>query len=892
MRNSDTSSSAYIEKIKAQNIITAVASGGRSGTNGSFKTSTSINIGSILSVADLPEDPLIAPTDLVVTSVDDISAQISWVITSNIVTGSKIEYKVSTSDVWIPITVPGSSETYTFTGLISNTVYNIRVTSVNNTRFSRPSASINLTTPLARPTDLSAYNIQATQLNLVWVDNVGDIITSYDIEYSPFPYNVKFSKNIPYNPVTGPISPPRPEGPTDTISGLSSSVLYKIIVRTNTSSSRSAFSNPLFVASSVSVPIYLTAGIITPTTVDLTWTDTVAATNAIIEYSSNSGSSWTAWSQTTQYSSTPGSSWLVWPHTTPITNGSATVTGLSIETLYSFRVATVTALGRSNYSVPLTNIITAPAAATDLSFNSPTLSWRDNSTTGTNVNLYYKVTGSSAAYTRISAVIPGYIAGGNKTLNITAPTLSSLPSGVNLTVQIRVVSSGKESSASNTISNVLRPGTLIQPPTGLTLSNITATSVDLSWNTVTTDLSSSIVEYKKDTESSWTTINGVTGSTRAITGLDSGVLYNFRVSSVKNSGAVSAPSTVISGSTVALSVANWVAGGNGSNTLAWSDDGKVWENSNDSTNIFSGWGNNAKWNGSLWVAGGKGSSNKTIAWSDDGKVWNTATGSPFLDFCNTVAWSSSQSLWVAGGGGSSNIAWSDDGKSWTAATSSPFNDNCISVEWNGSIWVAGGAGSSNIAWSNDGKSWNAATGSPFNTFCTGVVWNGSMWVARGIGSSSKLAWSNDGKVWNAATGSLIINVMNTVAWSSSQSLWVAGGSNGGTNSLIWSTDGKAWNAATGSIFYNTCITIKWNGSLWVAGGRGTSSIIWSNDGKDWTTTSSPLNLLCTRLVWNGSLWVAGGEDNQDHALAWSEDGKDWTGLGKSNFTSTFMIAAK
>jgi hypothetical protein len=811
----------------------------------------------------------------------------------------------------------------------------------------------------------------------VWVDNVGDIITSYDIEYSPFPYNVKFSKNIPYNPVTG---------PTDTISGLSSSVLYKIIVRTNTSSSRSAFSNPLFVASSVSVPIYLTAGIITPTTVDLTWTDTVTAvTNAIIEYSSNSGSSWTAWSQTTQYSSTPGTSWTVWPHTTPITNGSATVTGLSIETLYSFRVATVTALGRSNYSVPLTNIITAPAAATDLSFNSPTLSWTDNSTTGTNVNLYYKVTGSSAAYTRISAVSPGYIAGGNKTLNITAPTLSSLPSGVNLTVHIRVVSSGKESSASNTISNVLRSGVLVQPPTGLTLSNITTTSVTLTWNTVTTDLSSSIVEYKKDTESSWTTINGVTGSTRAITGLDSGVLYNFRVSSVKNSGAVSAPSTVISGSTLALSiepptgltlsnitatsvtltwntvttdlsssiveykkdtesswttingvtgstraitgldsgviynfrvssvtnsgavsapssivsgftgvlsVANWVAGGNGSNTLAWSDDGKVWENSNDSTNIFSGWGGAAKWNGSLWVAGGRGSSNKTIAWSYDGKVWNTATGSPFPEYCNAVTWSSSQSLWVAGGYGSSTLAWSDDGKSWTAATGSPLN-TCYAVEWNGSMWVAGGVGSSSkLAWSNDGKSWNTATGSSlFDTECKGAVWNGSLWVAHGRGNSSQLAWSDDGKSWNAATGSQFSNACNTVVWSSSQSLWVAGGGQTG-NTLIWSNDGKAWNAATGSQFSNTCTTVAWNGSLWVAGGYGTSSIIWSNDGKDWTTTSSPFNFLCTRLVWNGSLWVAGGEDNQDHALAWSEDGKAWTGLGKSNLSSTFMIAAK
>jgi hypothetical protein len=660
---------------------------------------------------------------------------------------------------------------------------------------------------------------------------------------------------------------------------------------------------------------------------------------------------------------------------------------LSIETLYSFRVATVTALGRSNYSVPLTNIITAPAAATDLSFNSPTLSWTDNSTTGTNVNLYYKVTGSSAAYTRISAVSPGYIAGGNKTLNITAPTLSSLPSGVNLTVHIRVVSSGKESSASNTISNVLRSGVLVQPPTGLTLSNITTTSVTLTWNTVTTDLSSSIVEYKKDTESSWTTINGVTGSTRAITGLDSGVLYNFRVSSVKNSGAVSAPSTVISGSTLALSIEPptgltlsnitatsvtltwntvttdlsssiveykkdtesswttingitgstrtitglesevlynfrvssvtnsgavsasstvisgstvgalfWVAGGNGSNTLAWSDDGKVWENSNNSTNIFSGWGGAAKWNGSLWVAGGRGSSNKTIAWSDDGKVWNTATGSPFPEYCNAIMWSSSLSLWVAGGAGSSStLAWSDDGKIWNSVADSKIiypgqlNGYVTVLASSSSLMVAGGRGNSNLAWSTNGKDWNAGTGSPFS-FCFAIAHNGSRWVAGGNGGG-KIAWSDDGKNWNNVANPPFNESCLTVAWSSSQNLWVAGGDQGSI--LAWSDDGIAWNAATGSPFNPLCSVVAWNGTRWVAGGQGSGTLAWSDNGKDWTAvTSSPFNVLCTRLVWNGSLWVAGGESNQDHALAWSEDGKVWTGLGKTNFTSTYMIAAK
>jgi hypothetical protein len=90
--------------------------------------------------------------------------------------------------------------------------------------------------------------------------------------------------------------------------------------------------------------------------------------------------------------------------------------------------------------------------------------------------------------------------------------------------------------------------------------------------------------------------------------------------------------------TVAWNGTRWVAGGQGDNQLAYSDDGITWfPSSSGSGAVFSGYCDTVAWNGSLWVAGGYGTNQ--LAYSYDGDTWfpSTSGNSTFTTVCNTVA---------------------------------------------------------------------------------------------------------------------------------------------------------------------------------------------------------------------------------------------------------------
>ena len=97
--------------------------------------------------------------------------------------------------------------------------------------------------------------------------------------------------------------------------------------------------------------------------------------------------------------------------------------------------------------------------------------------------------------------------------------------------------------------------TSLAPPSGLTASNATITSIDLSWINNTDNPTNTVVEYTTSLSGSWTTFtHSALGSatTITVTGLNSETSYYFRVSSIKNS-LTSMPSTP---SSVALTLVN------------------------------------------------------------------------------------------------------------------------------------------------------------------------------------------------------------------------------------------------------------------------------------------------------------------------------------------------
>ncbi len=88
-------------------------------------------------------------------------------------------------------------------------------------------------------------------------------------------------------------------------------------------------------------------------------------------------------------------------------------------------------------------------------------------------------------------------------------------------------------------------GTSCTTPTGLASSSITNTSATVSWGAVTGAASYNL-QYKVSTASTWTTISGLTTTSRSLTGLAAGTTYNFQVQTVCSGSSTSAYSTTSS----------------------------------------------------------------------------------------------------------------------------------------------------------------------------------------------------------------------------------------------------------------------------------------------------------------------------------------------------------
>jgi len=196
----------------------------------------------------------------------------------------------------------------------------------------------------------------------------------------------------------------------------------------------------------------------------------------------------------------------------------------------------------------------------------------------------------------------------------------------------------------------------------------------------------------------------------------------------------------------------FVAGGTGTNRLAYSSDGITWTASNSGNTVFISLCNAVAWNGTQFVAGG--SSGNRLAYSTDGINWTGSTSGTAVitDSCTAVAWNGTR--WVAGGFGTNQLAYSTDGITWTASTSgnAVLTGQCYAVAWNGTRWVAGGGVTNQLAYSTDGITWTASTSGNgvLTTACNAVAWNGTRWVAGGEGTN-QLAYSTDGITWTAST---------------------------------------------------------------------------------------------------------------------------------------------
>jgi hypothetical protein len=358
---------------------------------------------------------------------------------------------------------------------------------------------------------------------------------------------------------------------------------------------------------------------------------------------------------------------------------------------------------------------------------------------------------------------------------------------------------------------------------------------------------------------------------------------------------------------IAYNSVNWIACGEGTNVLAYSADGKTWTVSSNGNSIFSG-SYAVAWNGILFVAGGYGTN--TLAYSYDGIYWFASVNGNSI-FSDVYAIAYNGSKWVAGGDGSNTLATSSDGINWTGLGSSIFSSVSLGLATNGSIFVATGVGINTLAYSSDGVNWTGLGESIFSSLGYGIAYNGSKWVAGGNGTNT-LAYSTDGTSWTGLGSSIFSSQCTSVAWNGSK--WLAGGE--GTNQIAYSTDGIHWipSASGNSIITTTVygLATKYRAiplltpslDKFAVGGSNANSwnaniMGYSPDGIRWLSSASGnslFNYSCYSIAWNGSIWLAGGYGSLNGIIAtfiYSYDGINWAKViaKPSIFLSTNLFQA-
>lgn len=293
-------------------------------------------------------------------------------------------------------------------------------------------------------------------------------------------------------------------------------------------------------------PTNLSATSISSSQINLSWdapsdTGGSAITGYSIERSTDSGSTWNALDANTGSSSTAYSD-----------------TGLTPSTSYMYRVSAINSVGTSSPSN--TASATTFAAAT---IPQPPTNLTANAISSSEIDLSWTAPSDDGG-----AAITGYMIERSQDAGSTWSTISSntgsasttysdtgLTSSTSYTYRVSAINSVGTSSPSNIASATTSVSTSIpQPPTGLTASAVSSSTINLSWDAPGNDGGSAIIGYKIERATmggTWSVIvpnTGGTTTTYSNTGLLPLLTYTYRVSAI-NSVGTSLPSNTASATT-------------------------------------------------------------------------------------------------------------------------------------------------------------------------------------------------------------------------------------------------------------------------------------------------------------------------------------------------------
>ncbi len=431
------------------------------------------------------------PGGLSSSNITTSTATISW----NAVSGASsyvFQYKLASSSVWSQTTLNGTIAN--FSSLSPATTYNCRVQAVcagSNSSFSPTFVFTTLGgTVCNTPTGLSTSNISINASTVSWTAVNGAL--SYNVQYKLASSSVWTEFNTTNTSVS--------------LSSLLANTIYNWRVQTVCSNGTSAFSNFLsFTTLSVpscNAPDGLQSSGITTNSVNLSWSAVSGASSYVVEYKLSSAS---IWSQQNAASN------------------NATVSSLIPNSTYNWRVRTICGVNSSQQSSILNfTTLNNPTCEAPTGLNSSNI-------TSTSVNLSWTaVSGATGYIVEYKLSSSGTWSQQNAASN--NASLSSLTPNSVYNWRIQTICGQNSSVLSSAVNFTTLGAPTCNAPSGLNASNITASSVSLSWNVVS-DANSYIVEYKLSGAGTWSQVP-VAGNNTVLSSLLPGSSYDWRVKTV------------------------------------------------------------------------------------------------------------------------------------------------------------------------------------------------------------------------------------------------------------------------------------------------------------------------------------------------------------------------